>query len=107
MKIAETMGSTERKPGYYRVKYYGAWVIAEYGNILGDGIHWYIAGVDHEITPEEIIKTPISPEPTQPMTREGLMEVAQKFIVENESRDVCDWMADFALSLQKEKGDSK
>ena len=69
----------ERKPGYYRVKYKGKWLIDKYHAILGFQMFWDSGGMEMEDEFDEIIETPISPEPPETMTREELIEKAKEY----------------------------
>ena len=58
----------QRKPGYYRVKYDGVWLIDRYDPILGFQMFWDSGGKEMEDEFDEIIETPISPEPQKEVT---------------------------------------
>lgn len=102
----------ERNPGYYRVKYKGKWLIDKYHAILGFQMFWDSGGMEMEDEFDEIIETPISPEPPETMTREELIEKAKAFefdrayfIADSKQALGLDYdelgkfAADFALSL--------
>ena len=58
--------TTERKPGYYRIKMNGVWVISQYTKAVG----WIDDFMYEEEVTYEIDETPISPEPPKEVTDE-------------------------------------